>query len=179
MKRIAGITLLLFLAFGPALAQQTSADDTPATKEDVEKLFTTMRIREQMRSTMDLMAKQSKRMAEDTLRKKAPNISQKELDHLDAIMDRTMKDVDLEGMIEDMVPVYQRHLTRQDVAAMSAFYKTPTGQKMLREQPQMTAEAMKAAQPRMEKMMGNAMEEAEKAAKEAEAGSKPANADKN
>lgn len=78
----------------------------------------------------------------------------------------------MNGMIDDMVPVYQRHLTRADVAAMAAFYKTPTGQKMLREQPQMAAEAMKAVQPRMEKMMSKVMDEAEKMAKESAAESK-------
>ena len=174
MKRIVELALLLVVAFGPAWAQQTSPDETPATKEDIQKLFTTMHIREQMRNIMDLMAKQSKQIAQDTLKKKIPDISQKELDRLDAMMDQTMKGFDIDGMIEDMVPVYQRHLTKTDVAAMAGFYQTPTGQKMLREQPQMTAEAMQAVQPRMEKMMATVMDDAEKMAKEGSADSKDA-----
>jgi hypothetical protein len=66
-----------------------------------------------------------------------------------------------------MVPVYQRHLSKGDVSAMQAFYETPTGQKLLREQPAMTAEAMQAMQPRMQKMMATMMDEAEKMGKEA------------
>ena len=174
MKRIVELALLLVVAFGPAWAQQTSPDETPATKEDIQKLFTTMHIREQMRNIMDLMAKQSKQIAQDTLKKKIPDISQKELDRLDAMMDQTMKGFDIDGMIDDMVPVYQRHLTKTDVAAMAGFYQTPTGQKMLREQPQMTAEAMQAVQPRMEKMMATVMDDAEKMAKEGSADSKDA-----
>jgi len=174
MKRIVELALLLVVAFGPAWAQQASPDETPATKEDIQKLFTTMHIREQMRNIMDLMAKQSKQMAQDTLKKKTPDISQKELDRLDAMMDQTMKGFDIDGMIDDMVPVYQRHLTKTDVAAMAGFYQTPTGQKMLREQPQMTAEAMQAVQPRMEKMMATVMDDAEKMAKEGSADSKDA-----
>jgi uncharacterized protein len=176
MKRIVGLALLLVIAFGPAWAQQTSSDDTPATKEDVEKLFATMHIRDQMRSMMDLMAKQSKQMAQDSLKKKVPDISQKELDQIAAMTDRILKGFDLEGMIDDMIPVYERHLTKADIGAMAAFYETPTGQKMLREQPQMTAEAMKAVQPRMEKMMSNVMDEAERMAKEAAADSKGSDA---
>jgi hypothetical protein len=178
MKRIVELALLLVVAFGPAWAQQTSPDETPATKEDIQKLFTTMHIREQMRNIMDLMAKQSKQMAQDTLKKKIPDISQKELDRLDAMMDQTMKGFDIDGMIEDMVPVYQRHLTKTDVAAMAGFYQTPTGQKMLREQPQMTAEAMQAVQPRIEKMMATVMDDAEKMAKEGSADSKDAKSTK-
>jgi hypothetical protein len=174
MKRIVELALLLMVALGPAWAQQTSPDETPATKEDIQKLFTTMHIREQMRNIMDLMAKQSKQMAQDTLKKKIPDTSQKELDRLNAMMDQTMKGFDIDGMIDDIVPVYQRHLTKTDVAAMAGFYQTPTGQKMLREQPQMTAEAMQAVQPRMEKMMATVMDDAEKMAKEASADAKDA-----
>lgn len=173
MRWILNLALILGFAFSPALAQQASPNE-PATKEDVEQLFSTMHIREMMRNMMETMAKQWKQMGHDSLKKKLPDISQKDLDRFDAMMDRTMKDVDVDGMLDDMLPVYQRHLTKADVAAMSAFYQTPTGQKMLREQPQMTAEAMKAVQPRMEKMMSNTMEEAEKMAKEVAADSKPA-----
>ena len=172
MKRILGLLLLFGLTLGPAFAQQTSSDDQ-ATKEDVEQLFTTMHIREQMRNMMDLMAKQSKQMAQEALKKKIPDITQKDLDRIDSMMDRMMKNFDLNGMIDDMIPVYQRHLTKADISAMAKFYETPTGQKMLREQPQMTAEAMKAVQPRMEKMMSDMMDEAEKAARESAPEQKP------
>ena len=102
----------------------------------------------------------------------------KELNRLAAMMDQSTKAFDLDGMIADMVPVYQHHLTKADVGVMTAFYETATGQKMLREQPQMTAEAMKAVQPRMQKMMSGMMEDAEKMTQEAPADSKPADTNK-
>ncbi len=179
MKSVLGFVLLLGLAVSPAFAQQTLSDDASATKEDVEKLFTTMHIREQMRNMMDLMAKQSREMAQNSLKKRMPDISQKELDRINAMTDQSMKNLDLDGMIDDMIPVYQRHLTKGDVAAMAKFYETPTGQKMLREQPQMTAEAMQSVRPRMEKAMNNMMDEVEKMAQESATESKPATTDKN
>jgi len=179
MKRILNVVLILGLAFASALAQQGSSNDAPAAKEDIEKLFTTMHLREQMHNMMEVMAKQSKQMAHDALKKKIPDISQKDLDRIDAMSDKTLKNFDVDGMIDDMVPVYQHHLTKADVAAMAAFYETPTGQKMLREQPEMTTEAMKAVQPRMEKMMSSVMDEAEKMAKEVAADSKPADTPRN
>ena len=179
MKRILGFALLLALSLSPAIAQQSSSDESPATKEDVEKLFATMHIREQIRNMIDLMGKQSKQLAQGALKKKMPAISQQELDRVTSMADESMKALDLDGMIDDMIPVYQRHLTKTNVAEMAKFYESPTGQKMLREQPQMTAEAMKAVQPRMEKMMSNMMTEAEKMARETPAESKPANTNKN
>lgn len=164
MKRILILFLAIGLASGMALAQATL--DTPATKEDVEKLFVTMHVREQMRNMMEAMSKQSRQMAQENLKKKLPQVSQKDLDRLDAMMDQMQKGFDTDGMIEDMVPIYQRHLTKEDVSAMEAFYQTPTGQKMLREQPAMTAEAMRAVQPRMEKMMNSLMEQVDKMSKE-------------
>ena len=49
---------------------------------------------------------------------------------------------------------------------MLAFYDTPTGQKILREQPAMMAEGMQAMRPRMEKMMSDMTDQAENVAKE-------------
>jgi hypothetical protein len=172
------LLLALLLALCPGFAQVAPAADAPASREDIEKLFTTMRIREMMRSMLDLMSKQSKQMAHDALKKKSPEVTQKDLDRMDAMSDRLLKDMDTNGMIDDMIPVYQRHLNKSDVAAMTAFYQTPTGQKLLREQPQMSAEAMQAVQPRMTKMMGNILDQAEQMAKEIIEESKPASAEK-
>ena len=169
MRKAIGMALFVVVAFAQLLAQQSATSDDPATKEEVEKMFTTMHIREQMRNMMQVMAKQSKQMTHDALKKKMPDITEKDLDRIDAISDATFKDMDTDGMIEDMIPIYQRHLTKADVAAMLAFYETPTGQKLLREQPQMTAEAMQAVRPRMEKMMARVMDVAEKAARESNA----------
>jgi len=171
MKRIAALTLAIGLACGVTLAQE--AKDAPATKEDVEKLFQTMHIREQMQSMMQTMSKQSREMAQEALKKRLPELTEKDLDRLNQLTDRIWSQMDFGAMIGDMVPVYQRHLTKDDVSAMEAFYETPTGQKLLREQPVMTAEAMRAMQPRMEKIMNTVMIEAEKMANEA--ATKPAN----
>lgn len=177
MKRIWALVLLIGAAAGIASAQ--TGKDVPATKEDVEQLFATMHIREQMHNMIDVMSKQWRQMGEEALKKKLPDINQKNLDRYDEMMDRMLKQIDFDGMIEDMVPVYQHHLTEEDIGVMEAFYQTPTGQKILREQPQMTAESMKAFQPRMEKMLASVMDEAEKMAREAASESKPTSVDKN
>jgi uncharacterized protein len=166
MKRMVNLFLLVALAFGSAWAQDASTNDVPATREDIQKLFATLHIHEQMRSIMEISAKQSMQTVRESLKQKLPNVTDSDLDRATAMTDTLLKSMDLDGMLNDMIPVYQRHLTKSDVAAMAAFYETPTGQKLLREQPAMTAEAMKAVQPRMEKMLSNLMDQAEKTARE-------------
>src|SRR5262249_5461018 len=108
-----------------------AAQDVPATKEDVLQLFSIMQINQQMHTMM----KQQKALVHETARRKNPNITQPELNRLDRMMDETIQDFPVEGLLDDMVPVYQKHLNKTDVAAMGTFYSSPTGQKLLREMP--------------------------------------------
>jgi hypothetical protein len=156
------VILLLFVAVSPLLAQS----DAPATREDVLKLFDVMNIHDQMVLVMSSVAKQQRSMIHENLRERFPNISDEELARLDQYSSDAMKDVPLDGMLDDMVPVYQKHLSKADVDAMSVFYSSPTGQKLLREMPAMTAEAMQASAPRIQAMMDKVIDRAEQMEKE-------------
>jgi uncharacterized protein len=154
--------LLLFVAISPLLAQS----DAPATREDVLKLFNTMQIHEQMRLVMDTVAKQQRAMIHEAIRKRSPQITDQELAKLDQLTSDLMKDMPIDSLLEDMIPVYQKHLSRSDVDAMNVFYASPTGQKVLHEMPAMTAESMQAAGPHMQAMMDKAMDRVEQMAAE-------------
>ena len=149
MHRFLAVLLLLTTSM---LAQQTGAD-TPATRDDVLRLFSVMNINEQMRAIMDSMMQQQKSLVHDMARRKNPNVTTEELGRVDRIMDESVKDFPIAGILDDMVPVYQKHLTSADVSAMSAFYSSPTGQKMLHELPAIMTESMEAMMPLMEKYM--------------------------
>jgi hypothetical protein len=177
MKRVLGAIFVVLVAACVGWTQQASSDDSAATKEDIEKLFTALHLRDLMQNVMRASMQQSKQIAHDAIKKKEPELTADQLRRMDAFMDDFAKKLDLSGMLDDMVPVYERHLTKQDVSAMLAFYESPTGQKMLREQPAMMAEAMQAMRPRMEKMMGDITDEAEKMAKEEQKATPPATSD--
>jgi uncharacterized protein len=130
----------------PLVAQQSSA----ATREDIVRLFDAMHVKEQVHSTMDLMAVQMKQITRETLKERFPQASAEDFAKADAISDEMLKDYPIDGVVDDIVPVYQKHLTKDDVEAMLAFYSTPTGQKLLREQPQITTESMQAISGRMQ-----------------------------
>jgi hypothetical protein len=177
MKRITHVLLLALLALAPAGAQE-AGNDAPATRADIERLFTTLHLREQMRSIMEISATQSMQAVRESLKQKLPNVTDSDLDRATSMTEALLKSFDLNGMLDDMIPVYQRHLTKADVTAMEGFYQTSTGQKLLKEQPAISAESMKAVQPRMEKMFNSMMDRAEKMAREP-ASQPPTSNDKN
>jgi hypothetical protein len=167
MKRILMLTFVFLMIALPALAQVAdSASAAPATRDDILKLFDTMHIRDQMRLVMDSVAKQQREMIREGLKRRAPQMTEQDLARLDQFTSDVLKDFPVDGMLDDMIPVYQKHLNKADVDAMNAFYQSPTGQKMLREMPAMTAESMQASSPRIQAMMDKVMERAEQLARE-------------
>jgi hypothetical protein len=65
-----------------------------------------------------------------------------------------------------MIPIYQRHFSKTDIDAMSTFYASSTGQKMMREMPALTSESMQASYARMQKQMDTIQQRAEQIVKE-------------
>ena len=109
-----------------------------------------MHVREQVQPAMEFVARQQRAIIHDNLKRQTPRISPENLARLDQFTVDIMKDLPVDGMLEDMIPVYQKHLSKSDVEAISAFYSSPTGQKLLHEMPAMTAESMQAASPRIQ-----------------------------
>ena len=150
MKRFALAALACLLFASISFAQQSAAD-APASKEDIEKYLDAMHARDMMKSTMDAMTKQMHQITHAQLEKQ-PNLPPDFQARMDKMMDDTMKDLPVEDLIQAMIPSYQKHLTKGDVDALTAFYSSPTGQKILKEMPAMTADAMRAASGIMQKM---------------------------
>ena len=151
MKRFAFAALACLLFASISVAQQSAAD-APASKEDIEKYLDTMHARDMMKSTIDAMTKQMHQITHAQLEKQ-PNLPPDFQARMDKMMDDMMKDLPVEDLIQAMIPSYQKHLTKGDVDALTAFYSSPTGQKILKEMPAMTADAMQAASGIMQKMI--------------------------
>jgi uncharacterized protein len=143
-------------------AGTTSGSDTPASPEDVRKMLDVMHVRDQMKLVMEQVSQQVRSVESEQIRKQQPNVTDDDIAKLNAISNEVMKSLPLDGLLDDMVPVYQKHLNKSDVDAMIGFYSTPTGQKILREMPDMTREGMQAMQPRLRQMMDEASARVEK-----------------
>jgi hypothetical protein len=69
---------------------------------------------------------------------------------MDRQSEELLKNFPLDAMLSDMIPIYQRHFTKTEIDALSAFFSSPAGQKYLHEIPAVSAETMKAVYPRIE-----------------------------
>jgi hypothetical protein len=89
-----------------------------------------------------------------------------------------LKDMPWDDMIQAMVPAYQKHFTRDDMDALTAFYSSPTGQKVMREMPGLMADSMEIMMPIMskhvEKVAARMQEEVLATVKESEKPHSPA-----
>jgi hypothetical protein len=153
MKQHARLTLLLCLLAGAVFAQQTPTRDVPASKEDILRLFAVMNVQDQVRQTMDQIMQQMRAMNREQVKKRHPDITEEELAKMDQESEEMAKSFPVAELMDDMVPVYQKHLSKADVAAIIAFYSSPTGKKMLREMPAMMTEGMQAAYPRIQRSL--------------------------
>ena len=138
-----------------AVAQTAAANGQQATRQDVENLFAVLKLDHMMQVTMASVAEQMKTNLPELMKQQNVEIPKEQLDAMaeDIFRDYPMKDV-----LDSMIPVYQKHLTKMDVANILAFYQTPTGQKMLNEMPEMSKEAMQAANPVMKQWMATMMQ---------------------
>jgi len=185
MRSRALLLLVLLAVAAPLYAQQGVAEaarqakakpeglaaDAP-TRDQVMKLLDLLQIRKSMSLMMDGMKQAMKQGAQETFRERVPNPTPKQLEALNGMVDDLMADMPLDEMIEAMVPIYRRHLSKSDVDEVIRFYSSAVGQKLLREQPQMIQEGMQAGgeiqQKRMDQMMAKIRERTEKMAEEEE-----------
>jgi len=167
-QKLLALLLILFTIHAIALGQTSPMPNAPASRQDVLRLFKVMHINDQMRSVMDSMTKQQSALVHETMKKRYPQMTEERLEQFDAMMEEGIKDFPVDAIIDDLIPVYQKHLTRTDVRAMNVFYSSPTGQKLLREMPEMTSESMQLSYGRMQKQMDAMMERMQKMVKEEE-----------
>ena len=132
-----------------------------ASKEDVKNLFDVMASREQMAQMMQQLFAQMRSMNREQLKKKHPDVSEADLARMDRESEDLIKNFPLDEMLNDMIPIYQKHFTKSEIDALTAFYSSPAGQKFLHEMPAVTAETMRAVYPRIEAQVDAAMKRVE------------------
>jgi len=134
------------------VAQQNPAD-RPPTKEEIAKYFEVMHVRESMKSILESVAKETEQLIHQQLNREAPNATPEFNAQVEGMLalDDARKNQLVEDMLANMVPVYQKHFAKGDLAALLAFYDTPTGQRLLKEVPAVTQESMEATQVLMQR----------------------------
>jgi|SRR5579872_1299618 len=149
---------------GSMCVAQTTVTIAPdaASKEDVKKLFDVMASRDQMAQMMQQLFAQMRTLSREQMKKRHPDMSDAELARMDRQSEDLIKHFPLDEMLNDMVPVYQKHFTKSEIDALTAFYSSPAGQKFLHEMPAVTAETMRAVYPKIQAQVDSALKAADK-----------------
>ena len=138
-----------------AVAQTGVVNSEQASRQDVEHLFAVLKLDHMMQVTMASVAEQMKANLPELMKQQNVEIPKEQLD---AMAEEIFRDYPMKEVLDSMIPVYQKHLSKTDVSNILAFYQTPTGQKMLNEMPEMSKEAMQAANPVMKQWMTTMMQ---------------------
>lgn len=152
------VALLICLALACVSYAHQNDADAPASKEDIQRYMDTMHMRDMMTNMMQTMKPAMHRMFQDQI-KDLPSVPPDFQARIEKMMDTTLDSIPVDEFLDAMAPIYQKYLTKGDVAALTAFYGTPTGQKILKETPAMTAEAMGASSGIMKKAMATMQEQ--------------------
>jgi hypothetical protein len=135
MKRLLAALLFAYfsvVSFAQTAAQPgggaaTAAPVHPATAEQVREYFLLVHLDKSVHGAMEQMLKASRAAAPPYLP--------------DSVWEDMSKTFAAYDLIGEMVPIYQRHISQEDMAAILAFYHTNSGRRLLEAQPAMVAEA--------------------------------------
>jgi len=139
---------LAFCAIG--LAQQNPTD-APATKADVEKYMEVMHSHDMVKQMLDAMSKPMHKMVHDQYMQHKDKLPADFEARTNQMMDDMLQRMPWDDMLQALVPVYQKHFTKGDLEAVTAFYSSPVGQKLLHEMPAILADSMDVMMPFMQK----------------------------
>lgn len=152
-----------FIAAGFAIA--AAAHAAPPSEAAVRELMDVTNARANMAASMQNMAKalpQVLRMRGEAVVRNNPKLNDEQRKAELANMDRRMptitaalqKDLSDPKLVDELynqvVPLYARHFTAEDVKALTVFYRSPTGKKSLEVMPMLMGESAQAAQKLMQ-----------------------------
>lgn len=142
MKRLICLFASFLLLGSICLAQQAAPPDQP-TRDELMKMFDVLRVRQQTQNMMRNVLAQMKTQVEGDIQKRYPNLPPEAAAQLEATINDAVNLYPVNEMLDDLIPVYQKYLTKEDVDAVVGFYSSPAGQHFLDKLPTVTDEAMK------------------------------------
>lgn len=169
-RRIVGAVAVVMMAVAPAgvcaqafavgadgkMQQEKQAPviatENQPSAEQLAKLFEVMRIKQQMASMRTMVPGMVQQQIQAAMRQTeeglpaGTKLTPQQREKMQSIMTKYVgKAMDLypaDEMLTDMTAIYQRHLSRDDVEGLIAFYGSPAGQHLLDAQPVIAQEYM-------------------------------------
>ncbi|HKF23146.1 MAG TPA: DUF2059 domain-containing protein [Candidatus Angelobacter sp.] len=146
MKHFLMCAMVCFVLGATGQAMQNPADP-PATREDVVKYLDAIHSHEMMQQMVAAMAGPMHKMVHDEYLKNQDRLPADFETRMNKMMDDMLQGMPWDEILQATVPAYQKHFTKGDLEALTTFYSSPTGQKILRELPAVTAESMETMMP--------------------------------
>ena len=137
---------------GKVQQERTIAAADQATAEQLAKLFEVMRVKDQMQSMRQIVPQIVGQQIQSAMKQTEANLpagvklSDEQRTRMQQVMTKYIgKAMDLyptDEMLTDMTAIYQRHLGKDDVEGLIAFYSSPAGEHLLDAQPLIAREFM-------------------------------------
>jgi hypothetical protein len=106
-----------------------------------------MHSRDLINKMMEAMLKPMHQMMHDQYMKDKDKLPADFETRMNRIIDDMLREMPWEEIIQAEMPAFQKHLTKGDIDSIVAFYSSPSGQKLLREMPEIMAESMQSMMP--------------------------------
>jgi hypothetical protein len=134
--RIVGLLALLLFALTPVRAQSPASDAEVAARE----LISTMKADDQLRAILPMLLKSMK----PAIVQNRPDV---ERDY-DALAPKLMAGMEarMGEMSDALVAIYSSNFSAEELLAVTAFYRTPAGQKFLLKTPLVAQQSLEAGQ---------------------------------
>jgi hypothetical protein len=134
--RIAGLVVATLFLIAPAHAQSTSPDAEAAARELVD----TMKLPDQFKALLPTIIQHLK----PAIVQNRPDVG-RDFDAMMPVVQEKMA-ARLGELSNAMAAVYASNFTAAELSDLTAFYKSPTGQKLLQKTPVIAAQTMAAGQ---------------------------------
>jgi uncharacterized protein len=150
--KVSALVLLVALAIAPVSFAPQTADDSLASREDIERYLDATHSRDMTKRMLEVIERQTRQMIHQQISKNPslpPDFEAQELRRMDGFW----KNFPIDEMLQAMIPVYEKHFTKGEIDALVTFYSSPTGQQILAKMPAVAAEAMEASSGIAQKMV--------------------------
>ncbi len=148
--------VLLFLLVSLATLTFAQAPAQP-TRDDVLKFFEIMRVRQSMEDVRTAAVEQAKASVRALISDELPHATAPQVAELEGMVERMIQAYTIDNTIDDLIPIYQRHMSKDDLEAMNSFFSSPAGQKFLDTEPVIANEALQVVNGKTEKQVASSM----------------------
>ena len=156
MKKLKCISVLIVLLTTTSLAQDKRENQLDQSALEVGKELNELMNKQVVSQLVDQMTKMIWPQFEDLLKSKS-NISAGKIDSIKVEFNAMLADY-MKDVMQDYPALYAKHYTAGELRELIRFYKTPIGQKTLREMPAIMGEIMPIISAKIPKLQMEMLE---------------------